>query len=361
MNPNEYALVLVQEALADLDGEKLPLSAIVRKCIRIARLRNDFLNLWWLEFELMSITNKTEILRIESEAALQLSQEQFQTVRKEYHNAWVNERESVRITDELEFEYKDNILAKGIGEIEVNLGHFAELAAEPPAPQGLHPLDLYFVEKERTQQRLIAGAMVHSCKGILERCRVRVHNFLSLAEKELVFGQFHSDLFEKNRQYVDIKLGKIAPEALEQITAAYNRSHEGSSEERAQALTSCRRLLKTLADSLFPPKDQEVIGTDGKSHKLTEDLYISRLWQYAYEQVGRTASGNLLTSQVQELGNRLDRLYDLTCKGVHDHVSEFEVNQCIMQTYLLVGDLLRISEQTSAIGMENQLPSKARD
>ena len=71
-----------------------------------------------------------------------------------------------------------------------------------------------------------------------------------------------------------------------------------------------------------------------------------------YEQIGRSTSGELLLANVQDLGNRIDRLYKLTNKGVHAEVSVFEVNQCLIQTYILVGDILRIEDKQSAIEME---------
>jgi hypothetical protein len=49
----------------------------------------------------------------------------------------------------------------------------------------------------------------------------------------------------------------------------------------------------------------------------------------------------------------MDRLYDLVSKGVHTDVTEFEVNQAVIQTYLLVGDILRLADQDSALYSED--------
>jgi hypothetical protein len=56
--PSEYILNLVNEALNNIDDQNIPLSTIIRKSIHIARLRNDFINLWWLEWEMISIDDK---------------------------------------------------------------------------------------------------------------------------------------------------------------------------------------------------------------------------------------------------------------------------------------------------------------
>ena len=120
-------------------------------------------------------------------------------------------------------------------------------------------------------------------------------------------------------------------------------------EARAQALLSCRRLLKDLADVFYPPTSQQILGADGKKRDLSDDKYVSRLWQFISDKTRVTTSAELLQASLNDLGNRLDRIYEFTNKGVHAEVEEFEMNQCLIQTYLLIGDLLRIFDNHSAI------------
>ena len=352
MNPSDRILNLVTEALDAIEAGGAPLSAVIRKCVRIARLRNDHLNLWWLEWEIVNITDEQQRFKILREIISHFSKEVYGHYRKAFSEAWIRERECAAINDDGEIEYEDKMLAKGVAEIEIDFAHYRQIATDAQTPLGLHPLDLYFVDQSRAKLRSMALTIASSYQSILERIKQRVHDYLSQAEKQLIFGQLHADIFEQNRQYVDLKLGQLCPDALEKFVAAYRRMQENTPESRAQALTSCRRLLKSLADVLYPPSDKPVLGADGKSRVLTEDRYVARLWQYVFEHTAHSASGELLLAQVQDLGNRIDRLYDLTNKGVHAEVSEFEVNQCVIQTYLLAGDLLRISEKQSAISEE---------
>jgi hypothetical protein len=92
-----------------------------------------------------------------------------------------------------------------------------------------------------------------------------------------------------------------------------------------------------------------VVGRDGKKRSLTDEKYVARIWQYIHERTEGTASRNLLGLQAEKLGRRVDRLYELSSKGVHSDVSSFEVQQCVLQTYLLIGDLLRLSEGNSGL------------
>lgn len=188
---------------------------------------------------------------------------------------------------------------------------------------------------------------------VLRRIENRVHEFLSTTEKQLMYGQMNSDIFERNRQYVDARLRAIAPDALAKLVSVYRRLSEGDEEARSQALLSCRRILKSLADTLYPVPTQPVLGPDSRERALTEEKYISRLWQFVYERVKGKTAGDLLLAQVNDMGNRIDRLYDLSSKGVHVDTTEFEVDQAVIQTYLLIGDILRLADDNSAINADS--------
>ena len=103
--------------------------------------------------------------------------------------------------------------------------------------------------------------------------------------------------------------------------------------------------------AVYPSRQEKVEGADGKVRDLSEEKYVARLWQFVSERVGGHAAGQLLQATLSDLGTRIDRVYELSCKGVHAEVSEFESNQCIIQTYLLVGDILRRTD--SDAGTEN--------
>jgi hypothetical protein len=281
-----------------------------------------------------------------------LTKEQFSYWHNKFYGIWVDER-AVEHFDDDNNAVKGMLLPKGIAEIENDLDHYIKTAAQAVSPQGLHSLDLYYKEETNTAVRRIARLQEKNCKNILSRVRNRVSVYLSSVEKQIMFGQIHADIFEENRLFVDRRLGEVCPDALVKFVAAYERTKENNPESWAQALTSCRRLLKSLADALYPPTDKPVKGADGKERTLTDENYVARLWQYVFERVRTKTSGGLLQAQIQDYGNRIDRLYALACKGVHSEVNKFEFNQCLIQTYVIAGDLLRLNDDDSAMNADD--------
>lgn len=170
----------------------------------------------------------------------------------------------------------------------------------------------------------------------------------------------NADIFDKNRQFVDLRLTQICPEAVEMFASVYKRLGEGDKEARSQALGSCRRILKEIADTLYPASPTPVVGKDGKQRILNEDKYIARLWQFAADRLKGSASGKVFLTTLDDIGGRIDSLYSLSCKGVHAEISELELNQCVIQIYLLIGDLLRLHDGDSAMTEDKMLWSPNR-
>ena len=346
-------LDLVQQALGELDSRDCRVSSAIRKATRIAILRNDYPNLLWLRSQMISVSDSEANLRLREEVVPHFTKQEFSVMIKRMREGFGEERRILNVVDEgrdgIRLVDNQNIRISPVPEIEEQIERYTRLAANASPPDGLHPVDLYFTAQAYSKTRSTYEALIGQDRGVLARIATRVHEYLSATEKQLIYGQINSDIFERNRQYVDGKLAAISPEALEQFITVYRRLGEGDPEARSQALGSCLRILKSLADSLYPPRELPVVGTDGKSRDLTDEKYIARLWQFVSDRVGTTKAGGLLLAQVNDLVSRIDRLYGLTNKGVHAEISEFEVNQSVIQTYLLAGDILRLTDQDSAV------------
>lgn len=141
-------------------------------------------------------------------------------------------------------------------------------------------------------------------------------------------------------------LENLAPDVLAELAAAYRRMADGTPQSRSQALTSCRRALKGLADSVYPATGAEVVGSDGVARKMTDDKFVARLVQFVYERRGGDKAARSTRAELGYLGARLGTLNDLASKGVHAAASELEVDQCVVHTYLVAGEVVELFAAT---------------
>jgi hypothetical protein len=99
-------------------------------------------------------------------------------------------------------------------------------------------------------------------------------------------------------------------------------------------------MLMTLADSLFPPREQW-IDAGGKKRNVGPDQYKNRLLAFLEEATRSRSSQEITASGLEHLAARLDAIYEKTCKGVHVEIAEQEARLAVIHTYLFVGELAR--------------------
>ncbi len=319
-------------------------AGIVRRCQRIASLRGDGIALAWLGIEAMDVTNEfkgsSEAKRTSLAARLLEAMPSAEASEKwaaEYHGYLVRRRlaqgaEEACLLSAQQIE----------GTVQMLRDQEAGLADPPP---GMHTYDLgkYVADRQRMHTTYLTTRI--PLDNILARVKDRLWEFLTETEHELTFGEATSETFDRLRSFVDRQLTTISPPALDQFQTAYRRLKDGGDEDRAHALTSCRRVLKTLADELYPARRDPVVGSDGKQHVLTDGAFVNRLLQYVSETVGNHENGAVVQATVKDIDARLSALNDLASKGVHADVTTYEVDTCVVQTYLVVADLLRIRER----------------
>lgn len=337
-NSLTHVVELVQSGLDDVEDVSKPVSAVARKALRVARLRSDWHAVLWLQCELRAPQDEEAKRRVALEVAPHLPTEEFRA-------AWHRTTEDYLARRTIS---SDKMLGQALGEAEAAIASLREHAAGLQPPPGLHTPDLYFEGQRLENQRADLILAISEREQILARVRSRIGDYLSEVERQLFFGQVNADVWERNRTYVDLKLEQVAPHAAGQFAAAYRRQAEGDAEARSHALTSCRRVLKSLADALLPATNDLLEGADGVERRMTDDKFVVRLCQFVTEAL-RGALRDLLVQQVREIAQRLDALNALSSKGVHADVSADEVDRCLIHTYLLAGDLLRLADGDSGV------------
>ncbi len=315
------------------------ITPILEQAIRVAQLRQDSLNLWWLRLEAVGIDDNPAWKALDAQMVPRFTPEQYKLLRDSiYHEYFV--RHAVAMWDWETGEIRrDQVSALSVAQLDYQIeSQSSLLRASGPLSADASSGE----QKRRMNTELSAGEL----SNVRSRIRQRLHRFLVETEATIVLDQTASTAFERTRQQVDSLLASLAPDVLTQFRAAYERANRAEPESLSHALTSCRRIIKAVADTLYPATDEAVVGPDGRIREMTDDKYRNRLWQYASERVSHESARKLLQATIDELGRKLDLLDDLASKGVHADVSSAEADQCVLQTYLLIGDLLRLSGST---------------
>lgn len=156
---------------------------------------------------------------------------------------------------------------------------------------------------------------------------------------QLDYGTIIDTAFDSVRERVDRHLTEHAPEAGRALSAALARATSEDPEEWSQALTSCRRALKAVADALYPAREGEVDG-----HKVGEDEYLNRLTQYVKEKMTSSSQREVLQEELKSLHARAESLNTIASKGIHSAADRRDLEMGIVRTYFFLGEVLALEE-----------------
>ena len=184
-------------------------------------------------------------------------------------------------------------------------------------------------------------------KALFSSMKAAIHNYATDTYLAVELGDAAEGIFEGARSLVDSFIRSHCPKAAEKIIAINERMSERNPESLSSALTSCRRLLMDVADSVFPAREEQWKDRKGRSRKVGNEQYKNRLLAFLSDLGESEGSFSLLESELEHLASRLDVIYEKACKGVHVDVTLDEAKLSVIHTYLFLGEVANHVEKAS--------------
>lgn len=344
-SPLVEANELSAEILADMELGKIPNHQILLKCRRLARLVGDENWKKWLDLEIHGYNVRPPDVTYEELLVF------FAYFGRELDNQ--KHTGLVHPLSTLEQEAETAKLELAACRVPTSIHASSSQSIIPDSASAVVNHILFRLTEVRntiTQRQVIIGRVM----GLAYSYALKWYN-------ELHYSDVAQSIFERRRLEVDTKLKDLCPKALEQFVTAYERLRSGTEEDWSQALLSCRRILKSFADSVFPPKKEPYVGKDGKEHDVSDDKYFNRLLAFIDQNTRSRTFGEVMRAQVDYLCKGLEAIHNETQKGVHAEVNRREADSTVLLTYLLLADLVDLVEAPSKLvsdGVQQQSPAR---
>src|ERR1700738_4992574 len=242
--------------LDDLETQNAPSAGILMKAKRLARLMRDGDAQTWLDLETRGYPKVFSFTSLGTCTEYARSSGRLDTETERYYTQSLPEFEAMTVSDE------------------ATLRSFQAVGSQTPIVEN-------FLVKNATEQ-FVAGQLkvqgnyksaYNKHKGLVASLRSAVHSYATDTFLAIELGDVAQDIFESARRDVDSFVRAHCPKAAEQLVAINERMADQSTESRTAALTTCRRLLMTVADSLFPARKDDWDDGSGKKRKVGTEQY----------------------------------------------------------------------------------------
>ena len=164
---------------------------------------------------------------------------------------------------------------------------------------------------------------------------------------ELQFGSTAKSVFEEYQERVDGYYSQLPTTTLQKLNAIEDLLEDGNPERYAQVLTSCRRLWSETAKTLFveilPNYSGNTYKTkSGREIDISGDHDNNKLSAVIETLQAKAAHNTLVGSETIYLVDWMEQINNRQNDGVHHDITREQAMQCIIHTYIALGDILSL-------------------
>ena len=306
-NRSEHIFQLAQELLDDIELCKLSGETLILKATRLARLVNSEKIQSWLQYELRGYNSNDKLA--------------LEYMRRT--GRWINYEEKRGYWGPL----AEQESAMQASEIQLKQMRLPDSVSAAP------------IITDFTREMRAITLRIQAYSTIKSKVISLLHEFVSSVYYEKAFSGLAENIFESYKRGIDAKLAEKCGDVLSKLPYVYDRLREGDPEAVSQGLTTCRRIIDTFADAIYPPTEKTVqIGKE--TLKLNSSCHKNRINVYIRDRVSSE-------SRRDRLRQSLSNLYGRVSTGVHNEVSPEEAQALVLSTYLFLGEVLNLDIEKS--------------
>lgn len=310
-----------RELLNEIETQDLPVERYLMKAKRLARLLRDSDAQTWLDYELKGYPDQFSFLELG-------------TCRRYVESGG-------RVTDGKYWTSSLPALEARCKADEVTLSSVSVNQPSPVAENFLAASATAELMLKQSNWLISMKSAYQQVASLLSSLKGSIHSYTTECYLAIEFGDIAQEIFEQAREDVDAFIRAKCPEAAEKVVAINERMRENDAESRSAALTSCRRLLMSVADAIFPASEDDYIDGKGKTRKVGQEQYKNRIIAFLEKNIQSESTAAILNIEIEHLAARLDAVYEKACKGVHDAVTPEEARLAVIQTYLMIAEVSR--------------------
>ena len=330
------SLRLTEEILADLELSRVPLQNAYMKACRLARLLGDFQRLSIFKYELSGYPSTPQGVPAEIWKLCKLAGRVYLSQSKNHKAGKDAEVKEFTYTQSIEQLMMDVDTTK------------ARLEFGRP-PQSLNissanPNQYIHAPIRNVQLETSLVERLSDVTGKISSRRQYLYDYCLNCLMELRVSSVAEEIFEDYRDFADKRLAKLIPEELIKLESISANLSSSNSEDWANALHTCRRLLQAIADKLYPPKAGDSVDVGGKKIKIGPENYVNRLVLFCESKIETSVYSGVVGSSLAFLGDRLDAVFASVQKGSHSSVTLNEARRYVINTYIIIADITQLTE-----------------
>lgn len=330
------ALEACNKVINGIEDGTVTVSSALLQCMKIARLVNDFEGQEWLRYEYGGYPKTDEGFVTSSGREIAVC----------HGRGFISGEDKKR-----------HIFLELAAELEENI-ETTKAALKNYSMQGFSVSgDLALLATDRMSLRVAQGTnnllqKSHTSEKRLSILKSQYYDYAVRWQIDLQFGHTARKTFEEYQEKVSLYFSNFSTATLQKLNAVEDLMEDGNPERYSQVLTSCRRLWEDVAKQLFeeilPNYNYKTFKTkSGIEINVSGENYNNKLSAVIETLQAKAAKNTLVGSEIIYLIDWIEQINKLQNSGVHSDITREQAMQCIIHTYIALGDILKLKESAT--------------
>ncbi len=325
------ALDACEKIINGIEDRVITISSALLLCVKIARLVNDADAMEWLNCELGGYP-RDENGHLTSTAW---------SIAAQHGRSYVDRKDNkTYVFTELAAEL-ENIISNS----KEALNNFSTQGFSVSGDWALAATSRMTENVNRATNNLLNTSKINEQR--LSVLKSQFYNYAVKWQIDLQFGKTAKKIFEEYQENISLYFSDFSTTTLQKLSAIEDLMEDGNPERYSQVLTSCRRLWEDVAQILFKEtlpehKDKMFKTNSGKEIDISGDHCNNKLSAVIETLQNKATKNTLVGSEILYLIDWMEQINKLQNSGVHSEISRDQAMQCIIHTYIALGDLLKL-------------------
>lgn len=317
---SSHILDLAKELIDDIELSRLSAEQLLLKTTRLARLVGDNGTYQWLRYELNGYTNDPEARKV----MLFFGRLNSDDAKYGYYQPLAGISGTI------------TAMQSQIQQLNVPDIQFAPHSSNPnelvTGFAGLTASSITKPAKDVLDRLQALTTAITNITSVRSRVLNAIHDFVIRIYYDRAFAGLAESIFERHKTTIDELFKTDADEVLKKIPAIYDRLAAGDQEAISQALNSVRRMIKSFADSVYPP-GEGTVELDGTCYSIGSDKVLNRIKLFLNTKCASS-------SRCKRLNRTIREIHERASAGTHSDVMPEEAQALFLHTYLVLGEIL---------------------
>jgi hypothetical protein len=183
----------------------------------------------------------------------------------------------------------------------------------------------------------------HELVNDFERLKTTIHNYITEVNISLSVGDFAEDIFEDTRLAADKFIRENCPRAGEQLLAINERMKYYDPESFSQALHAVQKILVIVADTVIPVGEKIYHDKKGHERSVESHQYLNRIFSYIEQNSRNDPVLFMIESEMAYIFAKSDHAPEKT-RGLHERIAKEDVELAIIHMYLIIAEIAKIKK-----------------